>query len=173
MRCSVFQLSTRRCVPEEKASDQTQSLSSWKVRQQHAIMYTLKQITPPPPTILLSVSSLWQISMNVRSCQACAREDSASTPLAASSVNVQEALPSTQTPESVKVLDTHLYFCAVQYRHMNTQVTYSSLVLASGHFSGKEIESSWRGLRSARTHGERGKGTESKKTKKYWTLLSP
>lgn len=37
LRCSLLQLSTRLCVPEEKASDRTQSPSSWKVRQQQAI----------------------------------------------------------------------------------------------------------------------------------------
>lgn len=37
MRCgAVLQRSTRRCVLEEKASVRTPSLSSWKVRQQHA-----------------------------------------------------------------------------------------------------------------------------------------
>lgn len=76
--------------------------------------------THPPTMPLMFPSSLWQISTSARSCRACVREDSASTPLAASSVNVQEASPSTQIPESVKVLDAH--------RHVNTQVTYSSLL---------------------------------------------
>lgn len=71
----------------------------------------------------------------------------------------------------------HTLFISMQpHRHMNAQVTYSSLALALGRFSGKEIESSRRGLRSARTHGEGGgkKSTESEKTKKYWVLfLSP
>lgn len=35
--CSVLQLSTRHCALEERASNQTPSLSSWKVRQQCAI----------------------------------------------------------------------------------------------------------------------------------------
>lgn len=51
--------------------------------------------------------SLWQTSTSARSCQACAREDSASTLLAASSANVPEDTPSTQKPESVKVLHKH------------------------------------------------------------------
>lgn len=59
--------------------------------------------------------------MSARSCQACAREDSASTPSAASSVNAPEASPSTQKPESVKVSGTH--------KHMNAQVTYSHSLL--------------------------------------------
>lgn len=42
--CSVLQLSTRHCALEERASNQTPSLSSWKVRQQCAI--TPKQPTP-------------------------------------------------------------------------------------------------------------------------------
>lgn len=44
-----------------------------------------------------------QTSTSVRSCQACARGECASTPLEASSANVPEATLSTQTPESAKV----------------------------------------------------------------------
>ena len=54
--------------------------------------------------------SVWQTSTSAKSCRAYAREDSASTPSGASSVNVREATPSTQTPESVKVSDTRMYY---------------------------------------------------------------
>lgn len=46
---------------------------------------------------------LWQTSMSVRNCRACVKEESASTPLGAFSVNVQEVTHSTKRPESVKV----------------------------------------------------------------------
>ena len=55
--------------------------------------------------------------MSVKSCQACAREDGASTPLAVSSVNVKEALPSTQTTESVKVLNIRICFYRAPHSH--------------------------------------------------------
>ena len=45
---AVLQLSTRRCVLEEKASDQTPSLSSWKVRQHtcyHGCSWLVKGMT--------------------------------------------------------------------------------------------------------------------------------
>ncbi len=83
-------------------------------------LQTLTQITPTHNAPECFLFFLWQTSMSARSCQACAREDSASTPLAASSVNVQEATPSTQKPESVKVLDTHMYFCAASQTHEHT-----------------------------------------------------
>lgn len=101
--------------------------------------------------------------MSARSCQGCAREDSASTPLAASSVNVQEATLSTQKPESVKVFDTQ--------RLRNSQVTYSSLAHAKGQFSGKEIESNHGGLHRGHM-GRQEKVLSEKKTMKYWPLLS-
>lgn len=60
------------------------------------------------------------------------------------------------------------------HRHMSTQVTFSSVALALGRFSGEEIESSRQCLCSARTHGEGGKSTgERKRQKKYGTFLSP
>lgn len=104
--CSLLQLSTRPYVLEEKGSDQTPSLSSWRVRHRsHA-----EDTHMHAHTYLKMFSfSLWQTSMSARSCQAYARVDSASTPLAASSVNVQEDTLSTQKPESVKVLDLHMH----------------------------------------------------------------
>lgn len=104
--------------------------------------------------------------MSVRNCPAYAREDGASTHLVVSTVNVQEALPSTWTPEFVKVLSTHA--------QMNKQVTHPSPALALGHFTGEEIESS-RGDVLSVTHGERKREKEAlgaKRQRKYWTLLS-
>lgn len=72
----------------------------------------------------LALLSPCQTSTSARSCQACVREECASTPLAASSVNVKGATLSTQKPESVKVSE----------RHMSSQVTCSSLALAQGRF---------------------------------------
>lgn len=114
--CFVLQLSTRLCVLEGKASDQTPSLSSWKVVATCYYAFFVFEVAPgytyrntSPQWCWVFPFSLPQTSMSVRNCPAYAREDGASTRLVVSTVNVQEALPSTWTPEFVKVLSTHMH----------------------------------------------------------------
>lgn len=77
----------------------------------------------------------------------------------------------TETRVCEGITHTHTHISLQRHTHMNTQVTYYSLALALGCSGGRKLSPSIKAFIQEHTWRKR-KSTESKKTKKYWNLLS-
>lgn len=127
---AVLQLSIRHCVLEEKASDQTPSLSSWKVRQQHASMCvrlllctitdTYTDNAHPPTECFLSLSGRHQW---MPGAARLVPGRTVHQHLWQLPVWMSKRLCPQHRYKSLWRYSTHTCICMQPHRHMNTQVT--------------------------------------------------